>query len=569
MAVIRFAPSDTVRLDEVPASSSADSGASLGVGWALLRQQRMIVVVVFAVALVARVWASGRSVFHGDEAVEGIAAMDLFQHGRLGWFFPGQDYGGVLETILQAPLQYLAPGNVIMLRLPIQVLNSVTCALFALLILVLLRPRRLALFGGLLAAVFPSLFVLLGANFSAGYAVGPCAAVIGLLLFVRFLDDSRVRTGVAAACAFLLAGYSQPVVLMLILPGLLMIVTLRSPSFFRAEVGAAIQRDFASMMTPRLVLLLLPVAGVVVVQRLVSSADVAAGRALDPSVGSFDLLAGSFNRLMSVRAALGLGTGVENPGDMRLANINQPATWLLFDINRLGTGFAIAAAAVVWLVVLLVAVGYVGTLFVGEPSERGARLGSAALGLALLGVLLAAYAVVMPSMGRYVYPACLVGVFALVLVVSTVPRRVELPMMAVTLVLATVLTVVDFGRLPMQTQSFDADPRVLAATAGKPLVGEYADAYDQQFLSQNKLLGIPLQANRFPESLASLAAGGRTEVVLMMPAATNPVRQVADRAMKECRVGPVSVVGSRVLYPLDCPNWFLRLSSSPAFRLAQ
>src|SRR2546430_7661129 len=73
---------------------------------------------------------SDRVNFNGDEAVTGIMVRRIL-HGKLYWFYPGQNYGGTLEGYLQA-LSYLVlrlPQNAVTLRLTQVALSMGTTAL--------------------------------------------------------------------------------------------------------------------------------------------------------------------------------------------------------------------------------------------------------------------------------------------------------------------------------------------------------------------------------------------------------------------------------------------------------
>src|SRR5262245_59528303 len=74
---------------------------------------------VFALALAARLPVAINRPLDGDEAVQGLAAQHLLDHGHWTWYFPGQKYGGTLEIIPQALLQAIDEGSIFLLRLPL------------------------------------------------------------------------------------------------------------------------------------------------------------------------------------------------------------------------------------------------------------------------------------------------------------------------------------------------------------------------------------------------------------------------------------------------------------------
>jgi hypothetical protein len=170
---------------------------------------------VYLIALGARLPIAITKPLDGDEAVQGIAALRLLDSGDWTWFFPGQHYAGMLETIPQALLQAIDKGNVFLLRLPLILIAAGAVLLLACLALELTRSRITFLAVGALAALFPPTFVYLGSWQTAGYNtsifLGVTVAYLLAIALRPVLTEHRrwLLVGMAGLSAGL-AVYEQP-----------------------------------------------------------------------------------------------------------------------------------------------------------------------------------------------------------------------------------------------------------------------------------------------------------------------------------------------------------------------
>lgn len=524
------------------------------------RQRWLVAAAVFAVAIAARLLVSTKVGLSADEAVQGIAALNLLQHGEIGLFYPGQAYGGVLGILVQAPLQALASGNVFLLRLPFVLFSSASCAIFALLLFPMLRSRPMAIFGGLLAAVAPTTFVVIGATHPGGSQSGTFCAMAGLLLTLPFIDRPSVRSGIAPAVLFVLAAYSQPITLLLVLPMLVILLTVRRPSFWRAEGTGVLHRKFSGLLSPGLVLLLVPMGATIVAQLVWADAQTASGVNVKPGALEFD-------QFESVRVGFGLQTLPYWPLNQDPFNINAPATWQAFDLNHVSQGFAIGASIVLWCLVVLGAVVFVGSLFKREPGFKVAKLGAAALGLTALGAMLAGYAWQAPSYGRYVFAGTFVALAVVAILVSCLPKRGQVSVAVVFLVAAVALLVSDTAAARSPIAEAISPAGMVVIPADQPLVGDYWEVYTEQFLTANRVQALPLGANRFPAQAAEqLPIGGTTTVTLLLPVEGSPVREAAEKLRAACKEISSRAVAGREFIELDCPNAALRTDLPPAYK---
>jgi hypothetical protein len=142
---------------------------------------------------------SDRTSFNADEAVTGIAVRHIL-HGQLYLMYPGQGYGGTLEQYLQA-LTYLVfrlPQKPFTLRIPLVVLDMITCWLTYLCARWMLSGRWAPAVAALVYAVAPW-FNLVGSVTSFGfYAVSQLLCAGGLYCAIR-LSRAPDRPGWAVA----------------------------------------------------------------------------------------------------------------------------------------------------------------------------------------------------------------------------------------------------------------------------------------------------------------------------------------------------------------------------------
>jgi hypothetical protein len=170
---------------------------------------------IFLLALGARLPIAITKPLDGDEAVQGIAALRLLDHGDWSWFFPGQRYAGMLETIPQALLQAFDKGNVFLLRLPLVLIAAAAVLLLACLALELTRSSLTFVAVGGLAALFPPAYVYLGSWQTAGYNSSIFLGVLAAYLLARalrptLLKQRRLLLIGAAGLSAGLAVYQQP-----------------------------------------------------------------------------------------------------------------------------------------------------------------------------------------------------------------------------------------------------------------------------------------------------------------------------------------------------------------------
>ncbi len=535
-----------------PTDQAVAAPLRLGSAW-------LVAVVVFVAAFAVRFWVGTHIPLNSDEAVQGIAILDLLQHGHVALTYPGQSYGGMIETLFQAPLQAIAPGNTTLLRLPLQVFNALSCSFLALFVFALLRSRFLALVAGMLAVFGSTGFVLYGSWEPAGYSVGTFMAISGLLLCIRFIESPSLKRGVVPAVAFTIAGYSQPVSLLLVLPMLILIVTIKRPSAWRRDSSLLRRRKWSNLLFPRLLLVVIPMLLVLVAQRLLAAVHM--NDRIGDSVVNLDT-----DKSRSITDALGVTTSFPVAPSGHLG-ANQSMTWFAFNLGHVSMNFAVLCSWAVWILAVMIVIAFSILLFRREPSVVQARLGAVAGALVCLALLFAGYAVLVGPLGRYAFSAALIAPVVVVVLVSCLPQGAWQPVGVISVLATAGILLSDVNGLPYAGAK-DRELASLAAAlpADYPLVGDYWDVYTLQFVSVNRLQAIPLQVNRFPGKLHDELSPRRTKVTLLVPQSGNPIGGLSDQLLAGCQsVSAESIQGRQVL-TLSCPNRLLRVSSPPAYQ---
>jgi hypothetical protein len=157
---------------------------------------RAVVTAGIAVGLVERgvMWRSKIGAIDADEAVWGLMSRHI-AHGELTAFMWGQGYGGVLESVLSAPILVLFPGSTLALR-------AVPLALTALAAILVWRVglrtvgEPAAAAAAVLFWLWPSYAIWKSMRAHGFYATGIVAALLVLLLVLR-LDARSSRRDAA------------------------------------------------------------------------------------------------------------------------------------------------------------------------------------------------------------------------------------------------------------------------------------------------------------------------------------------------------------------------------------
>src|SRR5262245_31821691 len=176
---------------------------------------------VFCIALLARLPIALTRPLDGDEAVQGIAAQHLLDHGHWAWYFPGQRYAGTLEIIPQALLQAIDKGSAFLLRLPLILIAAGTVVLLSYLALELTRSRLSFLAVGMIASLSPATLVYFGSWQTAGYNASAFLSVLAVLLVAGSMrspisERRRLLLVGAAGLSAGLAAYEQPMAVFLL-----------------------------------------------------------------------------------------------------------------------------------------------------------------------------------------------------------------------------------------------------------------------------------------------------------------------------------------------------------------
>jgi hypothetical protein len=176
--------------------------------------------VVAGVALRAWVLASPLGRPDEDEAVVGLMAQRLLDHGGFRTFFWGQHYGGSQESVLAAALFLVAGSSTLVLKL-------VPVALHAVAAWLTWRIGRrtvgepAALVGGVLVWVYPGIYVWWSTKARGFYGVTLVVGLLVVLAALRLAERPDVRDGVLLGGSAGLGLWASPQIAYFLVPSLL------------------------------------------------------------------------------------------------------------------------------------------------------------------------------------------------------------------------------------------------------------------------------------------------------------------------------------------------------------
>jgi hypothetical protein len=185
-------------------------------------------IVLLGIALRLYLLASSRLIIEADEALVGLQAFGILR-GERPIFYPGQTYGGSLESYLVAGVFLLFGASPLTLKV-VPFLFSVLFIVVTYLLATEIYQPRVGLLSALLVALCPLLLTAFSQKTWGGYSETPVLGSLALLLLVRLLYGRREGKGAwrAALALGLVSGlgfwinpqyfyYALPVLLCLLL----------------------------------------------------------------------------------------------------------------------------------------------------------------------------------------------------------------------------------------------------------------------------------------------------------------------------------------------------------------
>jgi hypothetical protein len=198
--------------------------------WALLAAAALL-----GIALRIAVWRSHLGRLEADEAVVGLAAKRVLD-GQFFPLFPGQQYGGMLESIVTAPL-------VAIFGLSLPVIRAVPFALAGVASILTWRVGRrtigdtAAAVAGALFWIAPAYWIWMSERARGFYESSLVLELLCLLLVLRLRQGTGVRDAALLGLAAGLAWWQTPGVFAVIGPALLWLLWKR-PSVWRYTAAA-------------------------------------------------------------------------------------------------------------------------------------------------------------------------------------------------------------------------------------------------------------------------------------------------------------------------------------------
>jgi hypothetical protein len=500
-----------------------------------------LAVLVYVVALGTRLPIMLTRPVDGDEAIQGIAAQRVLD-GHWTWYFPGQKYGGTLETIPQALFQALDEGSTFLLRLPLVLIAAGTVLLLAFLALELTRSRLTFAAVGLLAALFPPLYVFLGSWQTAGYNSSTFLGVTAVYLVARALrpDASERRRLLLAAGAGLSAGvalYQQPLAGFAIaaLGTTVLVATWpRALALARLRYLAAFAMLGLVGVSPEIV----AVTGGLGIDT--ANNPLPPGYQLTPAL------------LATVAGLDVFGTTPEGifPGGPESMTWNVLGLQFLDDLLvSKWLGIALAAAAWVWALATVArdGVGRRGDA-PGERDPARLRLAVAAGALAA-GIVVAIAAFKLPPFAKYAYGLCGFAAFGLAVLVTRggIPGRAAAALAA--LGVAALVGISAANTFHIYEKEHGGDLReqrswLLSRIGGLPpepdgeatrIWGDYWIVYPLEFLSGGRAEGVAAAFNRFEDREPPGEMPDGRVIVPLVPEL--PFREQVDAMLRDrCKV---------------------------------
>jgi hypothetical protein len=540
-----------------------DGGESAETSWGRV-PMAMLGGLVYAFAVAVRLPICLTRPLDGDEAVQGIAAQHLLDNGHWTWYFPGQKYGGTLETIPQALFQAIDEGSVFLLRFPLVLIAAGTVLLLSCLALELTRSRLAFVAVGVLASVFPPLYVFLGSWQTAGYNSSIFLGVTAVYVVIRAmrpkLSESRrtLMVGAAGLCAGL-ALYQQP-------QSVFVIAALATTSLV-----ATWPRPLR-LVTPGRLALFTGLAVLGAAPEVVALVGgVGSHTANNPLPPGYHLN----GRLLTTVLGLHLfGTGAMPllfPGGYESITWNALGVAYL-DQLLVGEALAIAMSATIWLLVI----GTLGSALLARrrsrPAGHEAVLDSGrapsmyvplAAGALVAAVVVSLAVIRLPPYAKYGYG--LFGFAAFAFAIVAVQLRSRRPVAAALLACVLWALVVvsvkrtietfDDGRkspLPHQESWLLSQARAVSSPPGGKVAmyGDYWIVYPLEFRSHGALQATPSSFDRFPSRVSGDVPAGRV-VVPIVP--DLPFHAQVDAMVRaHCTVQSTQVNGEVRLLVAQC-----------------
>jgi hypothetical protein len=488
----------------------------------------LLAVFVYVLAFGARLPIAMTRRLDGDEAVQGIAALRLIDHGDWTWFFPGQHYAGMLETIPQGLFQLIDRGSVFLLRLPLVMAAAGAVVMLAFLALELTRSRVTFLAVGSLAAVFPPVYVLLGSWQTAGYNTATLLGVTAAYLFACGLrpalaERRRVLLLAAAGLSAGLAVYEQPIAVfvMAALATTIVVATWpRAVDAFRWRYLLVFAAPAALGASPQIVELFSGLGSSTANNPLPPDYH------LSPSLGLAVAGLNVFGDPASL-PVIGSTDGYESMG------------WNLVGIQRLEDelapeAMAVALALGVWAwIAITLGRAYRSRRGMGEADPdlgRSVRLRIAVAAGALAGTLVMALAILrLPPWSKYGFGLAGFAAFGLGIVATHLGTsraiRALVALGIAALVGLSIYSTVDDAResaaKPVHAERSWLLDRIRAtyqSDGAKPVIfGDYWSVYPLQFMSGDRLAGSVAEFSRFPDAGGDGEAPPGRVLVPVMP----------------------------------------------------